>query len=221
MRKKVKGVLFDFDGTIVNSLPGWLHILSDEIKKLQKISSLSRPLPNDDKAIMEEIGVELMNVVNYGVTVEHAFEFHKRVLRKSKTYLTTAPLNEGVLEILSYLRRDHVALAIVSNTSTDTVSSSLKRHGIQSFFSSIVGRDRVKKTKPDPEAINLALSEIMLFPKEVIMIGDHMSDLTAAQKAGVRGILYAPFAHSKIYEFSKMKKKVQNISLFEEITKYT
>ncbi len=57
--------------------------------------------------------------------------------------------------------------------------------GLEKYFHVLVAVDDIRKTKPDPEGVELALNKMGLGPKESIMVGDSPSDILAGKGAGV------------------------------------
>jgi pyrophosphatase PpaX len=56
------------------------------------------------------------------------------------------------------------------------------------LFDCMIGFDEVQHHKPDPEGILLALQTLQVIPENALMVGDSVSDIVAAQRAGVRSI---------------------------------
>ncbi len=80
-------------------------------------------------------------------------------------------------------------MALVTTASNTTVEIAHDKIPELASFGSIVTRDRVKKPKPDPSAVNLALKELNLTKDECIMVGDMPVDIIAGREAGCRTVL--------------------------------
>jgi len=80
------------------------------------------------------------------------------------------------------LRELGYKMAVITNTSRDAAKLMLSIHGISDYFEMIVTRENVKKLKPDPEGILLALK--MLNEQDFFFVGDLVHDLNASKKAG-------------------------------------
>lgn len=86
-------------------------------------------------------------------------------------------------EILETLSKKHT-LALFSNSSSYSIKASLGN--LDRLFSSIVGRDHLKKIKPDPEGIHLIIKQLNADPKTTIIVGDRKEDILAGQRADVK-----------------------------------
>ena len=80
-------------------------------------------------------------------------------------------------------------LALVTTSSNGTIDHAYEKIPELNFFRSIVTRDRVKKTKPDPSAIELAFEELGLSKEECVMVGDMPVDILGGKNAGCKTIL--------------------------------
>jgi pyrophosphatase PpaX len=85
---------------------------------------------------------------------------------------------------LEELRKLGIKMGLVTNTSMKAVNTVFKLHGLKSYFDIVVTREMVKKLKPDPEGILLAVEK--LGAKSFFMVGDLVHDVSAAK--GAKGI---------------------------------
>lgn len=93
---------------------------------------------------------------------------------------------DGILELLTKLKKNGYRLAIVSNKVTDAVEKSLKLCNIDSFFDLIVGAEKLEKAKPNPSGIYQVLEYFN--SKKAIMIGDTIIDIETGQNAKIKTI---------------------------------
>jgi HAD superfamily hydrolase (TIGR01549 family) len=80
-------------------------------------------------------------------------------------------------------------LGIVSNSYMPQIKQILANLEIEGMFASVVGRDRVEFSKPDPEPVLLCMSEMYASPGESLMIGDSINDVRAGKGAGLFSVL--------------------------------
>lgn len=157
-----KTVLFDLDGTLVNSLPSWVKAISSEIKTLPNRGA--RPFPETKSEILKILGPQLLRITEYGVSSEDALLFVQSIMSNMFGELSRTPLHAEVKKVLVDLESLAVSMAVVSTSTTDVINQQLLRHSVKQYFSSVVGRDRVSQPKPSPESLLLALSEIEVEP---------------------------------------------------------
>ncbi|WP_018753157.1 HAD family hydrolase [Paenibacillus sanguinis] len=92
----------------------------------------------------------------------------------------------GLYEFVQMCRAAGLKLAVVTSDGTAEAIEHLTWMGIQDEFGSIVGRDRVKRGKPEPDMALLACQELGVEPGEAIVIGDSNADMQMGRYAGVR-----------------------------------
>ncbi|MDO8497715.1 MAG: HAD-IA family hydrolase [bacterium] len=221
MNEKIEAVLFDFDGTLLNTLPGWMKVIDNKLREIEGSASLIKPLPNTYQDIMRTLAAELMSIKDYGVSHNEALSFVDSVIVGSISEIEKADLHHGMRKLLAEINKKKVKAGIVSSTKTETIVNSLRRLKIDTNFLSVVGRDRVTKTKPDPEPVELCLAELKVAPSKAIMIGDHESDIIAANRAGVKSILFYPEIHEAFYDSQSIESiEAILVKSIEEIIKF-
>lgn len=191
----MKHFIFDWDGTLANTLDVWLEFFKSLFKELGiEITS---------EEIVKNVfgGMEFIKLYN--------LEAHLDLINKrfDEVYvrLQSPPLFEGVKELLENLSSQGAVLSIVTSSGHLALDSALKSNDISQFFKAVICADDVVNLKPDPEPILKAISLTNLSAENSIMIGDSPKDLIAAHAAKVKcGIFYSPlhssFNSKKIFE---------------------
>jgi HAD superfamily hydrolase (TIGR01509 family) len=103
----------------------------------------------------------------------------------SANHNTMATLHAGIPELLAYLHDRGVVLAVFTGKGRTTTLITLEKFGIKKYFDMIVTGSDVKKHKPSGEGITNVIRAFGLPPEEVLMVGDAVADVHAAQEAGV------------------------------------
>ncbi|MBO0588939.1 pyrophosphatase PpaX [Sporosarcina sp. E16_8] len=93
---------------------------------------------------------------------------------------------DGVSETMKLLKAAGMKMAIVSTKRKDMVMKGLGLLDVEGVFDVIVAMEDVTKTKPDPEPILLALERLGATADEALMIGDNYHDIEGGKNAGVR-----------------------------------
>jgi pyrophosphatase PpaX len=179
MNKNVDTILFDLDGTLVDTneliISSFLHTLGkyypDKYKREDVLPFMGPSLYDTFSGIDPERAEEM--ILEYR-TYNH--ENHDRLVKEFK----------GVNETVKRLKEDGFKIAIVSTKILDTVIKGLKLTKLDPYFDVIVALDHVKKPKPDPEAIYVALKQLDSTPKKAIMVGDNYHDVLAGKNAGTK-----------------------------------
>ncbi|WP_338540443.1 HAD family hydrolase [Paenibacillus tundrae] len=95
----------------------------------------------------------------------------------------------GLLPFLQQCRDASIPMAVVTSDSTAAAETHLDWMGIRSFFTSIVGSDRVTLGKPDQESVMLACKELHIRPDRAIVIGDSNGDMQMGRSAGASCVI--------------------------------
>jgi len=106
-----------------------------------------------------------------------------------KTCLNGVRLFPDAERCLLRLLEDKCVLGIVSNSYMRQITEILAVLGVEDFFSSVVGRDRVAFAKPDPEPVLLCMSEMGASARNTVMVGDSINDIIAGKGAGLFSVL--------------------------------
>jgi len=96
------------------------------------------------------------------------------------------PLLPGVESLLRDARALGLRRAVASSSSCGWVDGWLRRHGVREQIEVVVGRDDVRRVKPDPELFLLAASRLGVEPARCLVFEDSPNGMRAAQDAGMR-----------------------------------
>ena len=181
-------VLFDLEGTLVQSIESDQRaILEFRIKTREKLVDLGIPR-SELKGLTRSTLMrnKALEYVEEHFNEEEARRFHLEMDRFLKSYelywADGSRIFPDTLPALLRLRELGYKMGLVTNTSREAADRMLSIHGIRSFFEVIITRDDVKKLKPDPEGIILALKR--LNAGDFFFVGDLVHDSRAAEKAG-------------------------------------
>ena len=174
-------VLFDLDGTLIDSSEGILHAVKDTIRQLGY-----NQLPDDfiKSCIGPPIGDSIGSKVGY--SRDQIDEFYKifRPIYKDR-YLNECTIYPGITSLLADLRRNGIVTAIATNKRVDYTIRLLKDIGLYPLFDSVNAMDMdAKKTKSD--LINECIDgNPGIERKRFVMVGDTDNDLDAARKCHI------------------------------------
>lgn len=188
--------LFDWDGTLVNSVDRWHSALKRSL--IDNGCNLADKDVGADYRLFSD-KAETLGVKNVESVINKAYF----ILEK---HPETIQLNEYVAEMLSVLKSADKKLAIVTTSTHAQVNASAIRFGIKNYFDLIICADDVDNLKPHPEPVELAIKLLAGNKQRAIMIGDSSADIMAASYAGIGSILYFP----KRYEVFSDKAELMN-----------
>ncbi len=207
-----KVILFDLDGTLIDSTEAIIESFSNSFKKFGL-------LPPKEEDILVQIGHPLFDMfVNLGISKEEAQKFvaaYKENYRKIHTKKTK--LLPKAKEAVKLAYNSGAKLGVVT-TKTGKYSIELLEHfNLMNYFDVLIGSEDVKKHKPNPEPINKALKLLNVTPSNnVYMIGDTCMDMIAAKRAGI-GAVGVEFKYTPKEELLKCVKMVKS-GVFEAVS---
>ncbi|MCM8818369.1 MAG: HAD-IA family hydrolase [Candidatus Omnitrophica bacterium] len=177
----IKGVIFDFDGTLVNSEIDFKKIkekiLNEAVKENLKI-------PSEQLPILELI--EKIKNFNKKKGRDFYIKAHKILKEEEiKSAVKTKP-KKDVLKVLNNLRENKIKIGIITRNCKEVVINVIKKFSIP--FDVVLTRDDVYKVKPEPYHIKKCLVKLGLKKNEVILVGDHFFDIKAAKRLNIKSI---------------------------------
>ncbi|MEM2004629.1 MAG: HAD family phosphatase [Zestosphaera sp.] len=179
----IKGVVFDLDGTLADTVD--LHV-STWIEACRRLD-----IPVDEKFVRGLVGLSAEDIARKLVNEEtQALRLARLKRRLYLTRVDEVRLYPEVPEVLECLKRVHsLRLAVASSTNVETIEAVLNAKGIRDFFDSVVGSDLVSRGKPDPEIFLSALRMINVNPANAIIVGDTEYDVMPANALGAVSVL--------------------------------
>ena len=181
-------VLWDMDGTIVNSIPfhtlAWQETFS---KRGRKFTDTDAEWVNGRK---NEIIIPY--ILGQGLSPEEVARIAKE---KEATYRrlvkdSIKPL-PGVVELIKSMTAAQFQLAIVSSTPKENIELIIKTLGIKKYFSLFINGDDVTEGKPSPQGFLLAANKLGVEPKNCVVMEDAIVGVRAAKRGGMYCIAVA------------------------------
>lgn len=175
----MKTVIFDFDGTLANTLPVCDFAFQYVFKQFDQRELTS----NEIRAMFgpSETGIIRQNLLH--ANKDEAIElFYKKYSEKHKQLVEH---NDEIYHLLLHLKEKGAKLGIVTGKARRSLDISLKALQMEHFFDAIITGDDVTKPKPDPQGVVKALAILDATPQEAIFIGDSDADIQAGIQANV------------------------------------
>jgi len=182
-KPKSKIILFDLDGTLIDSTEA---ILESFAKAYEKCGG-EKP---EDERIKELVGLPLdVMFVKLGIAKEDAMRYvaaykeHYRTIHTQKTVLL--PQVKEAIE----LAHSFATLGVVTTKTGKYSRELLEYFKLMKYFEVLIGREDVQNPKPDPEPILKALNQLNFSPNTpAYMVGDTTADLIAAREAKIGNV---------------------------------
>ena len=182
----IKGVIFDLDGTLIDSLVAYSMAFNKTVKRynLQPIDIreltdfLNQFLP------LEEVLKKLYPALNHGNIQEFLVEMKKEFIALSKDYITLKP---HAREVLLFLKDQGMKIGIATGRMSkgDGKWRELKNLKIDSFIDTVVTAAETKP-KPDPASLIRCVEILGLSMDECVFVGDSRADVIAGRSAGIQ-----------------------------------
>ena len=208
MTNTIDTVIFDLDGTLVDSQPAALGAT---------IEALSRYGVRVTEADLREVfggGARrlLNNFLEPGLGADQAAEVLEEAieLRASLQLDLTGEvvLLPGVKELLALLKDGKFRLAVATMSSGAVAESVLAHHGIRTYFDSVLTIDDVTQIKPDPEILAKTVERLGGQVKRSMYVGDSSHDLEAAVNLGMPFLL----VDSGLYVRGDAREKLRSVA---------
>jgi len=177
----MRAVLFDFDFTLADSEKAIVQCVNHALTKM----GLREASPEE---IRQGIGLSLDAIYELltGRNGEGTRRFRALFIEHADRVMADGTsLYPWVSRTIATLRARGLELGIVTTKRRYRVVEVLGREDLLPEFRVIVGADMVRRTKPDPEPLEVALEVLRLEPAEVLYVGDNAVDAMAAGAAGV------------------------------------
>ncbi len=194
----MKAVLFDLDGTLIDTAADFIRIIQDmcreEGKTVVSADLIRTQVSEGARAMVKLVYPELE------VTDPIFFAHRQRFLDiYGADIAVDTDLFEGMYPLLKELESHHIPWGIVTNKPRWLSEELLKALNLTARCSVLVCPEDVTNTKPDPEPMYLAAKQININAEDCIYVGDHPRDIDAGRNANMHTILaaygYLPIEH--------------------------
>jgi HAD superfamily hydrolase (TIGR01509 family) len=173
-----RAVVFDQDGTLINTFIPALHAYSVACGRLITLAELE-PVAHLGAArnlVSALLGHEASDAED---------DIFHHALAEAVAAIDPYP---GIVELLTSLRAAGIGTAVATNSDARSAGVVLGSHGLDPLFDAIVTVDQVSAPKPDPGSILLATERLGVAPHEAIFVGDSPADMVAARAAGTLAV---------------------------------
>lgn len=186
----MKAVLFDLDGTLIDTAADFIRILQDMCRE-KGCDIVSADLIRTQ---VSEGARAMVKLVYPELDVEDP-EFLAHRQRFLDLYgadiAVDTDLFDGMQPLLAELESQNIPWGIVTNKPRWLSESLLQALNLTERCAVLVCPEDVSKTKPDPEPMYLAAKQISIDPAQCIYVGDHPRDIDAGRSAGMYTVLAA------------------------------
>lgn len=190
-----RAVIFDFDGTIVDSCEAHIESFKRALSKFG--------LTVEDREIYRGFGKPARQILLEILPQQARAHVDELVKEKRIQFIETSlevRVFDGVEETLRYLKQRGIATALATSADRPSVLRVLSRFGLEGYFDVILSAEDVKAAKPSPDIFILAAERLAVETQECLVVGDSVFDVIAAREAGIKTVAIAnnPFQIEEI-----------------------
>ncbi|NGX58827.1 MAG: Phosphorylated carbohydrates phosphatase [Chlamydiae bacterium] len=181
--QKAKALFFDFDGTLVDSLPVLRKVYMDFLEKMghegteEEFQRLNGPSINEIISYLKEKYQLEDSVESMKEMFHHLF---KGIYSKQVHFFP------GVLEFLNYAKSKGYRIFVVTSAEPIMVSSVFERYQVDDVLDGIISSKEFTNGKPHPEVYLQALKRADLHADEVVAFEDSENGILASTRAGIK-----------------------------------
>lgn len=181
--ENIDAIIFDMDGTLVDSMWIWKQIDIDYLARFEI------PFPEN---LQEEI--EGMSFVETAVYFKETFGIEDTLEQIGKDwndmafdfYANKIPLKPGALEFLKLMKANNIKMGIATSNSRELLMAAINRLGVGEYFDTLNISDDVKKGKPAPDIYLHVANILNVSPERTLVFEDITQGVMAAHAAGMK-----------------------------------
>jgi len=197
----IKAIIFDLDGTLIDSMWMWKQI------DIDYLASKGRPFPPN---LQDTISG--MSFSETAIYFKKTFELEDDLETIKKCwndmaqdmYNTRVTLKEGVREFLEMIRKRGIATGIATSNSSELAFSVIKRLGIDAYIDEIHTACEVERGKPAPDIFLFVAEKLGVKPSECLVFEDVLRGVIAGKEAGMK--VCACYDPASAYEDDQKKQ---------------
>ena len=188
-------ILFDLDGTLVDTAPDLMHAHNHVMKKFGYPTKSTKEIRNLvgqgagamlGRSIWGQAKKEFGKVQDEKIKKQMVKDF---VDYYGKNIVNESTLINGVKEFLVWSKENEISMAVCTNKQEHLAIDLLKKIGIYHFFEYVAGHNTFDYCKPDPRHLTTVIEILDGDINKSLMIGDSETDANAAKAAGIPVIL--------------------------------
>ncbi|MCP1642730.1 phosphoglycolate phosphatase [Pseudomonas citronellolis] len=181
---QLRAVLFDMDGTLLDTAPDFIAVCQ------AMLAAHGRP-PIDAQRIADVVsgGARAMVTATFDMDPEaDGFEtLRQEFLDRYQDHCAVySRLYDGMPELLESIERANLIWGVVTNKPVRFAEPIMQQLGLAERSAVLVCPDHVTNSKPDPEPLLLACSQLGIDPAQVLFIGDDLRDIESGRAAGTK-----------------------------------
>ena len=208
----IKALIFDFDGTIIDTETAWYTTF----KEAYKTHGVDLTLEQYSQCLGTSLHsfnpyTHLKTHYNLPIDLE---EFKHFVQQQHTELMIQERVRPGILKLLESAKSQGLKIGLASSSERAWIDRFVKLHGIEDYFECHCTADTVQKVKPDPELYLQALEKLGVEASEAIAIEDSPNGARAAVAAGIATVVIKNDI-TKLLPFSEGHHSIETLASYE------
>jgi len=183
----IRAVVFDLDGTLASFNLDYMAVRGD-VRSFLLMKGIPASVISVNESIFEMLkkaDIFFKNIGKSARTINKTRSEALDIVEKHEMEAArTTGLLPGTTETLETLKKMKLKLGLCTINSQKSTNYILKRYRIDKFFDAVVPRNKVKNVKPDPEHLEVVLTDLKIKAKEAMLVGDSNRDMRCAREVG-------------------------------------
>jgi len=198
--RPLKGVLFDLDGTMLNTAADIARALNLSLAEYAlpplAVTDVTGMVGRGAFMLIQRATAVLapsMTDVDRAGMVERFFHHYGELEERGESDAAPYP---HVVDTVAGLHAAGLTLGVVTNKHSRFANALLQHHGLSRLFGVVVGGDTCERRKPDPLPLLFACESLGIAPDQALMVGDSMNDIQAARAASIP-VVCVPYGYTE------------------------
>lgn len=179
--RKIRAVMFDLDGTLLDTAPDFVAVVNALLQENQR-----EALPHDIIRAGVSNGSKALVTLAFAIeeTHENFQPLRARLLELYTQHIAvfTKPF-PGIQDLLNKLAEHNIPWGIATNKPAAYTTPLMEELNIQPAPAIVICPDHVQHTKPHPESLFMAAQHFNCEPEDIIYVGDHLRDIECGKQA--------------------------------------
>lgn len=183
----INTILFDLDGTLVDTAPDLGYALNIQLQRHSKI-----PLSDEKIRPFASHGSRGLIGLGFGITPADAnfIAMRDEYLSIYDTVFTRSPvLLPGIADLLQVIEKKGLKWGIVTNKPRRFTQRLIASMGLQQRAACVVSGDDAPQPKPSPATLLMACEQVGVGPEQCVYVGDAERDIQAGKAAGIKTVV--------------------------------
>jgi len=204
-RLKVKGILLDLDGTLVDSTEAYLEAVETAFKTMGQKMVNAKMVTEIPKRLEQNLSIkELLK----GIDVQKFLDVYLKAYYKA-TPMKTKPIPKISDTLQRLSKKAKLALITMRYVPKEEIVNELEKFGLAKYFHHVITAMDTHVPKPSPEALIKCAKQLGIRTCECVVVGDSVADVKAGKTAGTKTVAVL----SGIFSREELKKEKPDLIL--------